>query len=184
MSWKNQIANRNFLSPIGFRMSLPKYPKVTYFSQSANIPAINLDVAEQSTPFGRGIGRDAFLQYEPFTMSFIVDEDLENYLLIHNWMRGLGTPENRGERTDLITAMRDPGDIQGEQVADGILFVLNSNLRANFQVHFYDLFPIALNNIQFNATVDGSEYAQAEVTFRYTSFSIEDLQGNRKKDFD
>ena len=38
-TWNQQIENRNFLSPIGFKLLLAKYPKVVYFAQSANIPA-------------------------------------------------------------------------------------------------------------------------------------------------
>jgi hypothetical protein len=30
---------------------------------------------------------------EIFSLRFLVDEDLENYLEVQNWMRGLGYPE-------------------------------------------------------------------------------------------
>ena len=33
------------------------------------------------------------LSYNDFVLKFIVDESLENYLLVHNWMRGFGFPE-------------------------------------------------------------------------------------------
>ena len=52
MSWNKQIANKNFLSPIGFKFVLAKYPKVAYLSQAANIPAMNLGVVEQPTIYG------------------------------------------------------------------------------------------------------------------------------------
>ena len=57
-TWNKQIENRNFLSPIGFRFTLAKYPKVAYFAQSANIPQIDTGYPAttytiQSTAYGR-----------------------------------------------------------------------------------------------------------------------------------
>ena len=38
----NQIQNRNFLAPVGFKFTLAKYPKVDFFSNSARIPELSL----------------------------------------------------------------------------------------------------------------------------------------------
>ena len=45
--YSNQIENRNFLSPIGFKFTLSKTPKVTFFSNSSRIPEISLGTALQ-----------------------------------------------------------------------------------------------------------------------------------------
>jgi hypothetical protein len=37
------------------------------------------------------------LIFGDLTLRFLVDEDLENYLEIQNWMRGLGYPESLQE---------------------------------------------------------------------------------------
>ena len=42
-----QIANRNFLAPVGFKFSLSKFPKVDFFCNSARIPEITLGTAIQ-----------------------------------------------------------------------------------------------------------------------------------------
>ena len=47
--FKNQVKNKNFLSPTGFRFTLNRAPKVTFFSNQANIPGLKLPVATQST---------------------------------------------------------------------------------------------------------------------------------------
>ena len=83
MSFASQISNRNFLSPGGFRFSLGKFPKVSYLAQQANIPQINMGLVQQDTPF-RPAFVDGNLEYGSFTLQFLVDEDLENYLIIHN----------------------------------------------------------------------------------------------------
>ena len=46
------------------------------------------------------LGRDipihgSKVEFEEFTMSFMVDEYLENYISLHNWMTGIGFPKER-----------------------------------------------------------------------------------------
>ena len=181
-AWKQQIANKNFLSPIGFKFVLAKYPKVAYLSQSANIPSINLGILEQPTMLGRSIPTDGNITYDPFNLQFIVDEDIENYLILHNWIRGLGAPDNLKERRAFIDAQSNltVGNSGMEtRYADATLTVLNSNFKSNFQVVFYDIIPTNLSALDFNATVDGSDYAAASVTFQYRSYEIQKLEGAR-----
>ena len=186
-SWNSQIENRNFLSPIGFKFVLADFPKIAYFAQSANIPGISLNVVDQPTLLGRPIPWDAHgLNYEPFNLNFLVDEDLENYLILHNWIRGLGIGESFSERTELeLTSLETrPNSGSGRIVnvrADASLAVLNSNFQTNFWVTFKDLFPISLNALEFSATIDGTEYAMAQASFRYTSYNITDTYNKRRK---
>ena len=44
-----QIANRNYMSPLGFKLILTKTPKVDFLCQSANIPQISMGTAIQPT---------------------------------------------------------------------------------------------------------------------------------------
>ena len=41
------IENRNFLSPVGFKFGLKRSPAVAFFCNEANIPSIDLGIAEQ-----------------------------------------------------------------------------------------------------------------------------------------
>ena len=169
-SWNKQIENRNFLSPIGFKFVLAKYPKVAFFAQSANIPSMNLGIQNQPTPF-RSLPLEGFMEYDPLTLSFLVDEDLENYLILHNWLRALGTPDSTTERAEFRLKMQQLFG-NNDLYADATLMVLNSNYNHNFDVVFEDLIPIGLNALEFNATVDGTEYAMATVSFRYLAYQI------------
>ena len=42
---------------------------------------------------------------------------------------------------------------------------------------FKDLFPVSLNALEFNATIDGTEYATATAEFRYAVYNIETVDG-------
>ena len=91
--YSNQIENRNFLSPIGFKFTLSKTPKVTFFSNSSRIPEISLGTALQPSYLKDIDIPGDKLQYGEFSLRFLVDENLENYMSIHNWLTGLGYPE-------------------------------------------------------------------------------------------
>ena len=177
-SWNKQIENRNFLSPIGFKFVLAKYPKVAFFAQSANIPSMNLGIQNQPTPF-RTLPLEGFMEYDPLTLSFLVDEDLENYLILHNWLRALGTPDSTTERKEFTLKMQQLFG-NTDLYADATLMVLNSNFNHNFDIVFEDLIPIGLNALEFNATVDGTEYATASVSFRYLAFQIRSSESTKR----
>ena len=177
----SQIENRNFLSPTGFKFVLKRSPKVAFFCNQANIPDITLGIANQPS-YLRDIPIPGDkLQFGDLSLRFLVDENLENYMEIQNWMRGLGYPEDVKQFRDLS----DEGIIQGNYTndrqniySDGTLQILNSNLVAKFQVFFKDLFPYSLSTITFDATQTDIEYFTADVGFKYTMYNMTDLAGN------
>ena len=48
-AYEDQIENRNFLSPIGFKFTLSKNRKVTFFSYSSRIPELTLGTSVQTS---------------------------------------------------------------------------------------------------------------------------------------
>jgi hypothetical protein len=140
--WSKQISNRNYLSPVGFKFILSEYPKVDFFSNSSQIPGINLGVAIQPNYLKDIPIPGDKLSYDDFSFEFFVDENLQNYLQVHNWMRGLG------------------------------LIIYNSNYNPISQVNFRGLFPVSLSTIDFNAKAQDINYVTANVTFKYTLYDI------------
>lgn len=180
--YSNQIQNRNFLSSIGFNFTLNRARKVSFFSNSANIPGMTLGVTNQPTYLKDiDIPGDKII-FQDFTLRFIVDENLENYMEIQRWMRGLGYPESlkeiyelQGEDTTQLGY-----DSQSMNIySDGTLQILNSNQRPQFEVVFKDMFPYDLSELSFDATNPDTEYFTAEVSFKYTIYDICDPKGNK-----
>ena len=173
-----QIENRNFLAPTGFKFQLNRTPKVTYFGNAVNIPAIDLGVAEQPT-YLRDIPLPGDkLQFADLNLRFLVDEGLENYMEIQNWMRGLGYPESLKEVYDFQKEKSDisqPIKSQLNLYSDGTLTVLDSNNIPKFKLIFENLFPVNLTTLEFDATQTDLEYFTAEVTFKYTIYNIRDI---------
>ena len=166
-----QIANRNFLSGVGFKFNLTKFPKVDFFSNSARIPELNLELTTQASYLKNIDVPGERLSYGDFTLRFLVDENMENYQSIYDWLTGLGFPETTKEFAEIIKdkdGQRDPK----EAFCDGTLRILNSNFREVGKVKFNDLFPISLTSLEFDATNTDVQFFTAEATFKYTLYKL------------
>jgi len=178
-----QIQNRNFLSGVGFKFNLAKFPKVDFFSNSARIPELSLGTAVQPSYLKDIDIPGEILTYGDLTIRFLVDEDLTNYMEIQKWMRGLGFPESLQEfemfekdgRNRLPRRYAQFGD---QIYSDGTLQILSSNLVAKFNVNFTELFPYSLSTLAFDATDTDIEYFTAEVSFKYTMYNLTDIANN------
>jgi len=179
---RGQIDNRNFLSPTGFKFTLTRTPKVAFFCNQANIPDLTLGVAVQPSYTKMLPTPGDMIEFGDLTLRFLVDENLENYMQIQNWIRGLGFPEQISQFAEL----EESGLVQGNYAkdmqniySDGTLQVLTSSQIPNFQIVFQDLFPYSLSTMTFDATDTDIQYFTADVSFKYTIYNIYDLQGNK-----
>jgi hypothetical protein len=178
---RGQIDNRNFLSPTGFKFTLTRTPKVAFFCNQANIPDLNLGIAVQPSYLkDLDIPGDKII-FGDLNLRFLVDENLENYMEIQNWIRGLGYPEDLNQ----FAKLQETGLVQGNYLkdrqniySDGTLQVLSSSQLPNFQVTFKDLFPYSLSTVTFDSTDTDIQYFTADVGFKYTVYDIVDLSGN------
>ena len=177
---KGQIENRNFLSPTGFKFILSREPKVSFFCNQANIPDLTLGVAIQPSYTKMLPQPGDIIEFGDLSLRFLVDENLENYMCIQNWIRGLGFPEKLEQFAELEQRGLAQGNYSNDRqniYSDGTLEVLTSNQVPNFQIIFKDLFPYTLSTLTFDATDTDIQYFTAEVSFKYTIYDIVDLSG-------
>lgn len=164
----------NFLTGIGFQFQLIKYPKISFFCQSATIPGINLSVATQSTRYNAIPHPGDEITFEDLSLEFIVDENMSNYITIHNWVRNLGHPYSSRDIQDL------PGNnLDDKTYSDGVLFILDSNFRKKFKVVFKDLFPTDIGALKFESTAQDVQYFTVNSNFKYTIYDIYDINDNK-----
>ena len=173
-AFSNQLQNRNYLSPVGFKFTLAKEPKVSFFCTSSKIPEITLQTEVQNTYLKDIDVPGDKLTYADLYLKFLVDEDLVNYMAIHNWLTGLGFPESVQDYRDLLINKDDvtqPADPK-RAFSDGSLYILDSNYNTNAIVKFKDLFPVSLTSLNFDSTQTDIQYFTAEATFKYTIYDI------------
>ena len=178
------IENRNFLSPVGFKFGLKRSPAVAFFCNEANIPSIDLGVAEQPSYLKNIPVPGDKIQFGDLSLRFLVDEDLKNYMEIQNWIRGLGYPESlqefqdlddSGQLTDAFGFFKQSRD---DIYSDGTLQILTSNLVPKFHIKFSDLWPYSLSTMTFDATDTDIEYFTADVSLKYSIYNLTDLENN------
>tara|TARA_B100000902_G_scaffold336917_1_gene337479 strand:+ start:145 stop:696 length:552 start_codon:yes stop_codon:yes gene_type:complete len=173
-----QIENRNFLVPTGFNFILNRAPKVSYFGSSVEIPSMSLGVANFANYLKDIPLPGDKMEFSDFNLNFLVDENLENYMEIQNWMRGLGFPESLKEIYDYQKESPDikqPDKSQLNLYSDGTLTILDSNMRPKFKVIFENMFPYNLTTLEFDARQTDLEYFTAQVSFKYTIYNIVDI---------
>ena len=71
-AYKRQIQNRNFLSPVGFKFNLTRAPKIAFFTNSVNLPGLDLGVAQQPTYLKMIPIPGDILTFNDFSLRFLV----------------------------------------------------------------------------------------------------------------
>ena len=163
---------QNFLSPIGFRFVLQRAPTIEYYIQSASVPSLTAGFATVATPFSNLSFSPDKLEYGDFSITFRVDENMTNYLEMHDWLIGIAFPDNFTQHKNLVT--RKDGDSSGI-FSDATLTILNSTKNANIEIKFEDLMPASLSEIALDVKAVDIVYAEATVNFKYKRFTITNI---------
>jgi hypothetical protein len=197
-SYNRQPTKLDYADPTKFKFNIIKLPKVEYFCTAVNLPGITLaDNYTQPTPFRDIPLPGEKLEYEKLAMTFLVDENLENYQEIHGWLRGLGFPGGYAEFKTLLDAGVDRfptsknsvlGDAgrskfaapnQGGLFSDATLTILTSKNNAVVEVRFSDVFPISLSGLQYTQQANDTDYLTATVTFNYKLYDFANTNAGR-----
>tara|TARA_B100001250_G_scaffold27797_1_gene22874 strand:+ start:694 stop:1272 length:579 start_codon:yes stop_codon:yes gene_type:complete len=178
-----ETSNRNLLSIVGFKFILERCPKVDFLCNQANLPDVNLGVAQQTTYLKNIPVPGDKLQYGNLNLAFMVDEDMENYLQIYQWITSLGFPESIDQYQELRTEDRfyptiDQDDRYNER-SDATLMIINSDYNPSVKIKFKDMFPVQLSGIPFNATSEQQQYFTAQASFMYSIFDVIDVNGKK-----
>ena len=166
-----QPDTNNYLGVNYFQLEITRTPTVTYFCQTANLPSLTLTPVEQPSTLGlrpKWIGCQ--YAYEDLQVSFLVDEDMRNWLEVYRWMEEIGNLENN----DSVIAETQTMDF----FSDITLLITNSSYKPKYRVQFKKAFPIAISSIQFNTASMDTEPIIATATFTYDSYTIKTLTEN------
>ena len=190
---QRQPTKFDYASPTQFKFQIQKLPKVEYFTTACNIPGISLGNTVQPTPLADIPLPGDTISFSDLEITFLVDENLENYREIHGWMYGIGYPKSRTQFADLVGANKDRFPTQGKDsqtsdagkvkygatplgpiFSDATLNVLSSKNRANIEVRFSDVFPVSLSSLNFDQAADDINYLTATVSFKYKIYEFAD----------
>ena len=170
--------NKSILNKNNFRLLIEKVPTVEYYVQTVSIPGLSFNETVQ--PVGMGV--DAYfhgdkVEFETLNVSFLVDEDLQNYQEMYNWMTEIVPVANSADYQRLTgSTMNTLGvsshDEVEENLVSQITLVTNTNKNIpNRYFRFYDAFPISLGSLEMQS---GSETAPVtcDIQFRFNFYEI------------
>ena len=182
----------DYASRIQFRFKMSKLPEVEFFIQTANVPGITLGSTGFETPLKNIAGIGDKVTYQTLDVSFLVDENLNNYKELHDWITGLGFPQDHSQFSALQAtgADRFPGSTasstatgtsikqplsEGGMYSDATLTILNSKNIAKTEIRFQNVFPISLGSISYDVKASDIDYIQVAASFNYMHYEIVQL---------
>ena len=182
----------DYASPIQFRFKMTKLPQVEFFVQTANIPGITLDEVQQPTRLKAIALPGSTLSFASLELSFLVDENLNNYKELHDWLVGLGTPESDSQFAGLLESGSDrfAGSTagvtptgsstaqplnEGAIYSDATLTVLNSKNIAKTEIRFKNVYPTSLGSLSYDIKASDVDYLQVGASFSYMGYEIVQL---------
>lgn len=158
----------NYFSPLEFQISIKRLPHVEFFTQQTSIPSISTNPVVQPTRFNTIWQTPDQVTFSTLDLSFIVDEDMQNYMEIFNWMISSAFPETHEQHKKLSTSAEG-------LFSDIDVRIMNSKKNSNILVSYVNCFPISLGDVQLNTTESDVTYPQVTTTFQYDRFSIKKL---------
>ena len=183
-----QPTELDYADPTKFKFSITKLPKVEFFTTAANLPGINLGESIFPTPFKQIPVQGDDLTFDNLEITFLVDEKLENYRELHQWLVGIGFPKARTQfssfkkeesstfptPTGVTGDSRNTGTPSGVQAmfGDATLTVMTSKNNPVMEVRFSDLYPVALSGLAFNQQESDVTYLTATATFTYKLYEM------------
>ena len=183
-----QPTKLDYSSPTQFRFLINQLPKVEYFTTEANIPGITLGDGVMNTPLKDIPILGDKLTYDDLNISFIVDENLENYIEMHTWLTAIGFPKDRSqfrefrsETSNVKTSTRgeskDIGDVRESppelaMTSDAVMTILTNKNNPVVECRFADVFPTSLSGLTYSQNQTDVDYLTAEVNFKYQIYEI------------
>jgi len=169
--------NPNFLQPNKFTLNFSRLPNTQFFCQSVSVPGISLSEIPHNTPFVELYIPGEKAIYDLLNVTFYIDEELQAWKEIHDWIRAMTFPTDFAEYRNLSRLNKNAGASGSlkPQYCDASITLLSSSNKPYFRFKFFDVFPTSISTFVM-ATADSPESAMtADGTFRYSYYDIDKL---------
>jgi len=162
-----QPETNNYLATNFFKLEIDEFPTVSYFCQSVNLPSLTVSLMEvpapaMGVPIRSPVGRYG---YENMSVSFLVDEKMDNWLEVYNWMYDMSTSESDSRKINPYNRI----------LSDATITIMDGSYTPMKRVIIKDIFPVGISGIQFSSVVVDTEPVVATATFAFTSYEIRNI---------
>tara|TARA_R110000765_G_scaffold409123_1_gene507215 strand:+ start:851 stop:1378 length:528 start_codon:yes stop_codon:yes gene_type:complete len=161
--------NPNLLSNVSFNMDMGRFPGMNFYIQSVTLPGVTLSEIMIPTgpariPYKEISGSAVF---EPLSVTFLVDEDMNNYFEIWNWVQIVA-----GIEADQYSKMLKEDPMKVSAKTDITLHILTSHRNVNIEMKFFDAFPSGVEAMTFDFRSPSVDYQPMTISFSYSHFTF------------
>lgn len=172
-----------------FSLAFNKVKEFSLNVQRVNIPAVTVPSVKAVNPF---IDRPIYgtkPEYEDLIVEFVVDDVLNSWGMIHDWMRSFAPvdmtfSESVEERVRFDSFRRELPDIEdlqyegtvipeGTLFDDAVLIVNNSGNIQELQITFKDIFPTGLSSLPLDVTAESDDLVICTASFGYWYYTLD-----------
>lgn len=172
-------ANPSLLNPNEFRFYLHRAPYLTFFAQTVSLPTINMEASSSTdNPFTTIKVPGDHVDFEQLSVDFLVDEDLQGYLEMYRWIRGLGFPDSFDEYVALVQDPQYNGSVWLATTSDISVFTFSGARDANIEWVFHDAFPVMVSAPTVSSANPDQPIVTAKVRFEYTTFDVQSVKSS------
>lgn len=143
-----QFNGLNYLTSNRATLQINGLQDVEFAITSFNLPSLTLEYSQVSTPFMAGKEATSKPDFGEITISFLVDEEMKNWLAIFDWMIDLSFTKSIKSR-----------------FVDGTITVYSSHNNPIISFKLSEIVPIYLSDIQF--TEGSGETSPITATARF-----------------
>ena len=186
----------DYASQTQWRLAFNRVPKTTWFCTTANVPGITLGEAQYATPMSDMFIAGDKLTFETLNITFIVDEELQNYRELWERITGIGSPVKHTQWSDVLSkgdgltttfsaigtddqldprtssVMQGGTSTESNLYSDSTLIVYNSKNIPKVEVKFKNMFPTSLSSLEYSQESSDVEYFKASASFRYLYYEF------------
>ena len=185
--FQRQPSKLDYAAQTQFRFTINYLPLTEYFVQTVNIPGLSLGTATVPSPmYDYPIPGDK-ITFDPLNLSFLVDENLNNFKELHTWISRLGFAESHDEFGDLLASgnpaqakpstkdrVTAPVPEQGIY-SDATLTVLNSKNIVKTEIRFKNIYPTSVSGLDYNVGGTDVDYIVCNASFNYLGYTINQI---------
>jgi hypothetical protein len=158
-----QPTSTNYLYQTFYKFQMRRLPKVNYFMQKVSLPDFaSGGPIEQPTRFVPVKHPSKNVSFDNLTIEFLVDENLENWRELYDWMRTIY----------LVDDYKNFESETSTHFTEGSILLLNSAMNVNKEIRFHNLLPISLSGIDFDSTDTDLSPRIATATFAFDFYEF------------
>lgn len=159
-------SSTNFLQDVGFHFDCRFLPSLSDWIQQVNLPGIMNNEVKTPSPFITiNQGGDS-LRFETLQIEFKVDENMQNWTEVFDWMIATAPTEDFVSRANWLKK-------NATVLAPGVLTILNNSAKPILRFSFDELSPVALGGMKLRSNAEGIQYVSSYLDLSFTKYRYE-----------